>query len=195
VTLDSLLADVRKIRGRSEVPIVLMGYLNPILRYGMERFFAAAAGAGADGVILPEVPLEEHDRFSSVLEQNRLAAILLVTPASPAERIRAIDARSTGFLYCVASTGVTGHRGTTPIAEYIGYVRRNASKNALMVGFGISNPADARSSALLADGVIVGSALLRHLSEDGSLRKAVAWVKEFREALDSIPAAVAAPEA
>jgi tryptophan synthase alpha chain len=183
VTLDSILENVRSIRKHSEIPIVLMGYLNPILRFGEMRFFAAAAASGVDGVILPEVPLEEFGRFSGLLKENALDAILLVTPASPAARIEAIDGSSSGFLYCVSTTGVTGTRVGGDPGEYLKQVKSHAHKNPLMVGFGISTPADARTYASVADGVIVGSALIRYLATSPTDAGVREWVRELKEAL------------
>lgn len=183
VTLDSILENVRSIREQSNIPIVLMGYSNPILRFGEERFYAAAADSGVDGVILPEVPLEEFAKSSRLFKENALDGILLVTPASPAGRIEAIDATSSGFLYCVSTTGVTGTRVGGDPREYLKQVKSHAHKNPLMVGFGISTPADARAYASAADGVIVGSALIRFLATSPTDAEIRAWVTEFKEAL------------
>ena len=183
VTLESILHDVQTIRRNSAIPIVLMGYLNPILNFGERRFFAEAARAGVDGVILPEVPLEEYGRFSAFLEGNGLDGILLVTPASPVERIRAIDMASSGFLYCVSTTGVTGARGSGAPADYLKKVKSHSEKNPLMVGFGISTPDDAKAYASVSDGVIVGSALIRFLSSSPSHTDIVDWVKRYKAIL------------
>jgi tryptophan synthase alpha chain len=183
VTLDSILEDVRSIREQSDIPLVLMGYLNPILRFGEKRFFAAAAASGVDGIILPEVPLEEFDRFSTLLNENTLEGILLVTPATPVRRIQAIDAASSGFLYCVSTTGVTGTRVGGDPAAYLQKVKSHAHKNPLMVGFGISTPADARTYATVSDGIIVGSALIRFLATSPTDEGIRAWVRGFKDAL------------
>jgi tryptophan synthase alpha chain len=182
-TIGSILADVRRIRQGSEIPIVLMGYVNPILAYGEERFFAEAADAGVDGLILPEVPLEEYPRFAGPLRTHDLAGILLVTPASSSDRIEAIDARSSGFVYCVSATGVTGERKGRAPAEYLENVRRNAKRNPVLVGFGVSSPDDARAYAPAVDGVIVGSALIRFLSTSPEPVAIESWVRAFKDAL------------
>jgi tryptophan synthase alpha chain len=168
VTIATILNDVRAVRGSCDIPLVMMGYVNPILSYGVDRFFRDAAQAGVDGVILPELPLEESGRFAGQMKTNKLAQILLVTPTTPAERIRKIDAASEGFLYCVARTGVTGTGGKSAAGDYVARVKSNAPKNPVMVGFGISTPDDARRAAEHADGVIVGSALIRILQKTGS---------------------------
>ena len=182
-TIGSILADVRNIRQKSDIPIVLMGYVNPILAYGEKRFFAEAADAGVDGLILPEVPLEEYPRFAGTLREHSLAGILLVTPASSAERIKAIDAESSGFLYCVSATGVTGERNERASAEYLDRIRRDARRNPVLVGFGISSPDDARAYAPAVDGVIVGSALIRFLSTLPEPDAIGRWVRAFKDAL------------
>jgi len=183
VTLPWILEQVAEIRARSGIPLVLMGYLNPIFRYGVERFFRDAAAAGVDGVILPELPLEEWKRFVPFLHGADLAGILLVTPTTPAPRVKAIDEASSGFLYCVSSTGVTGGSAPTESAAYIRAVKQNASRNPVLVGFGISLPEHARAFAPVADGVIVGSALLRKIAESPAASGVSIWVREFKSVL------------
>jgi tryptophan synthase alpha chain len=183
ITLRHILDIVAAIRKRSGIPIALMGYLNPLLRYGFADFSRRAAAAGVDGMILPEVPLEEQQPYSAVLAQHRLDNILLVTPTSPVSRIRRIDARSQGFLYCVSMTGVTGARIGRIDGRYVQRVTRNAVKNPVLVGFGIAGAADARRYAEFADGVIVGSAFLRRLLVPGGLKTAVRWITTLRTAL------------
>ena len=187
VTLETIFEDVRRIRMSSSIPIVLMGYLNPILRYGLEQFFQHASEAGVDGVILPEVPLEESAEFSAMIEGNGLAQVMLVTPASPEERIREIDRRSSGFLYCVSSTGVTGSRSAKPAKEYLAFVRRHAVKNPLLVGFGIATPEDARTFSVHSDGVIIGSAFIRFVAAGARSADVAGWVRQFAHLLRPSP--------
>jgi tryptophan synthase alpha chain len=183
ITLDKILLHVKTIRKSSEIPLVLMGYLNPILAYGAEKFFHTAAKAGVDGVILPELPFEESNRYKSILDGIGLAHILLVTPTTPTERILLIDRASSGFLYCVSSTGVTGSANKTLNDSYIPGVKNNAIKNPVLVGFGIKTPADARRIATHADGVIVGSALIQRIAQGESIKEIGAWVRELKEAM------------
>ena len=182
VTLATVLEDVRTIRAGSEIPLVLMGYLNPILRYGPGRFFTDAASAGVDGVILPELPVEESWRFESSIKDAGLSHILLVTPTTPGPRIRTIDGASSGFVYCVSTTGVTGTR-TQAAGEYLRRVRECVKRNPLLVGFGISTPEDAASMALESDGVIIGSALIRRLRDGARGEELRSWVRGIKEAL------------
>ena len=183
VTITGILDGIRKIRESSTVPLVLMGYINPILSYGSDRFFRDAASSGADGVILPELTLEESVRFKTEIDRNGLSQILLVAPTTPSERITAIDAASGGFLYCVSTTGVTGSAGKGTPEDFLFRVKACAKKNPALVGFGISTAAEARHAALLSDGVIIGSALIRRLSEGEPVASISGWVRSIREAL------------
>jgi tryptophan synthase alpha chain len=180
VTIDWILSQVRLIRRTSDIPIVLMGYLNPILAYGSEKFFTTAARVGADGIILPELPLEEQDRYADLIKANKLANILLVTPTTPSARISLIDKRSSGFLYCVSSAGVTGSRKSGINTSYIKKVKSSAKKNPVLVGFGISSAEDARRAVQNADGVIVGSALIEFIGKGKSLAAVESFVRGIK---------------
>ncbi|HUI63555.1 MAG TPA: tryptophan synthase subunit alpha [Bacteroidota bacterium] len=183
VNLGRILADVREIRKRSSIPIVLMGYLNPVFAYGIERFFTDAAGVGVDGLIFPELPLEESGRFAHEFSRQKLSHIMLVAPTTPPERIQSIDASSSGFLYCVSTTGVTG-ASKAASQEYLARVKACA-KNPVLVGFGISGPDDAREAARNTDGVIIGSALIRRILAGDPLESIYSWVGGIKEALRS----------
>ncbi len=163
VTPAVCLETVRNLRERGvTVPLVLMGYLNPILAYGSARFVAAAAAAGADGLIIPDLPPDEAAAIETACAEHDLAFICLVAPTSTPERIALAAAHSRGFLYLVSVTGITGARAELPphLTEFVGRVRQHTDL-PLAVGFGISTPAQAAAVAALADGVIVGSALIR----------------------------------
>lgn len=181
-TLGRVLEDAAFVRARVAIPLLLMGYVNPILRYGIERFAHDAASAGIDGVILPEVPLEETGRFSEAFRRNNLDHILLVTPTTPPERIRAVDESSSGFVYCVSMTGVTGRKAIVG-TSYLSTVRTLVTHNPLQIGFGIAGPDDARSIAAYADGIIVGTALIRKLKEEEPTERLVQWVSSVKGAL------------
>jgi tryptophan synthase alpha chain len=184
VTIRSILQDVRTIRKSTPVPLVLMGYVNPILSYGAGRFFRDAADSGVNGVILPELTLEESGRFRNELASCGLSQILLVAPTTPSDRVRAIDEASTGFLYCVSTTGVTGSAGKGTPDEFLARVRVHATRNPLLIGFGISSAEDARHAASLGDGVIIGSALIRRIEGGGDADSLSAWVRSIRGALE-----------
>jgi tryptophan synthase alpha chain len=162
MTVVRCLEAVAELRQRGVTqPLLLMGYINPILAYGVERYAAGAAAAGADGLIVPDLPLEEAQALDAACRANGLALIYLVSPASTPERIAALAERTTGFLYLVSLTGVTGARSqlTSGLADFVARVRRVA-RTPLAVGFGISTPEQAQAVARLADGVIIGSALI-----------------------------------
>lgn len=184
VNLEKIFGYVRRIRESSDMPVVLMGYLNPVLSFGRAKFFSAAAQAGVDGIILPEVSLEEARSFRSLSRANGLSHILLVSPTASSDRIVAIDRASTGFLYCVSTTGVTGVRGgRQPSHGYVKRVKLHAKNNPVQVGFGISSPGDAKAYAAHADGVIVGSALIQEIMRRPSGSSLHAWTKAFKRAI------------
>lgn len=152
---------VASIRRHSEIPLVLMSYVNPIHRFGLDRFPAAAREAGVDGLILSDCPPEEMNGFLDILVQDEVHPILLVAPTSPDRRISLISARSRGYIYYVSLRGVTGPREQLPVDLSEGIRRiRALTKIPLAVGFGISTPAQAKAVAVLADAVIVGSAIV-----------------------------------
>jgi tryptophan synthase alpha chain len=186
VTLPGILDMVSGIRKRTTVPLVLMGYLNPIMRYGVDRFFRDAASAGVDGVILPELPLEEWSGYAPLVASAGLAGILLAAPTTPPDRVRQIDEASTGFVYCVSTTGVTGSTVAASALADVRGVRAQVHRNPMLVGFGISQPEQAALFGREADGVIVGSALLRRLEENADPGATSVWTAGFRKALDAI---------
>ncbi len=164
VNLARILETVKRIRTRSEVPIVLMSYLNPIHRFGLTAFPAAAREAGVDGLIISDCPPEEMEEFAKNLAQAGVHPVLLLAPTSPEGRIRSISAHAGGYLYYVSLRGVTGTREALPadLAASIGRIRQLTS-TPLAVGFGISTPEQARAVARLADAVIVGSAIVARI--------------------------------
>ena len=177
-------------RGMTQ-PLLLMGYYNPILAYGgrggVERFVAAAAAAGADGFIVPDLPPEEAGEMEAACRARRCALVYLAAPTSTPERIAMLAARTSGFLYLVSLTGVTGARETLPpgLAGFVKRVRALASA-PLAVGFGIATPEQARAVGQLADGVIVGSALIQAVGEASDpVQAASAFVSGLSEALIS----------
>ncbi|MEK6717657.1 MAG: tryptophan synthase subunit alpha [candidate division NC10 bacterium] len=160
-SLGRILGLVASIRKHSEIPLVLMSYVNPIHRFGLERFPAAAREAGVDGLILSDCPPEEMDVFLDVLGSAGVHPVLLVAPTSPARRISLISARSRGYIYYVSLRGVTGPRDQLPPDLTDGIRRvRALTERPLAVGFGISTPTQAAAVAELADAVVVGSAIV-----------------------------------
>lgn len=178
-----LVAELRK-QGVIQ-PLLLMGYYNPILAYGLNDFVEEAAAAGADGFIIPDLPLEEADAMESACRNHQCALIYLVAPTSPTNRIAQIAAHTTGFLYLVSLTGVTGARESLPENLQVFIQRVRSTTNVpLAVGFGISTPEQARTVGQIADGVIVGSALIRTVEGAPYPSKAAAnFVSALRQAM------------
>lgn len=163
-TLFRVLELVSEMRGEVAVPLVLLTYANPVFTFGLKAFARAAVDAGVDGVIVADLPPEEAGALSAEARAAGLDLIHLVAPTSPPERMRMIARRSRGFIYAVSLTGVTGERPELP-PELIGYLRdlRAVTTKPLCVGFGISAPAQVRAVAPYADGVIVGSVIVRQI--------------------------------
>lgn len=185
VTTDKIFDMVRRVRPKVSVPLVFMTYANVVYSYGIERFAKTCAEIGMDGIILPDIPYEEKHEFSDIFEQYGLDFISLIAPTSE-ERIAKIAAEAKGFVYCVSSLGVTGTRSsiTTDIGALVGKVRE-ATDTPAAVGFGISTPEQAAAIAKHADGIIIGSAIVKLIAAHG--RSSAAPVGEFvakvREAL------------
>ncbi|MBI3323273.1 MAG: tryptophan synthase subunit alpha [Candidatus Omnitrophica bacterium] len=180
------LRQVRELRRRGlALPIVLMTYYNPVLRYGVRRFCADTAGSGADGIIVPDLPPEEAAELRAGARRAGLDVIFLAAPTSSRERLRRIARASSGFIYYVSLTGVTGARSRLP-QELGGHVRalRRMTRLPVCVGFGVSRPEQVRALARFADGVIVGSALLDRIGKAGAGAPARAreFVRRLRKA-------------
>lgn len=170
-TLPKILSLVKAIRRKSEMPIALMSYANPIFHYGLKKFALEAKAAGVDGLIIPDLPPEEGIEWMSVLKRSKLDLVFLLAPTSSRARIRSISRHSRGFVYYVSITGVTGVKSTgqqISIEANIKEVKKNA-KIPVCVGFGISTPEQAKKACKTADGVIVGSALVKKLDEKKSM--------------------------
>ena len=184
VTPPRVLEMVRRVRERSDVPLVLMTSYNLVLRCGLARFAGDAKDAGADGTILTDLPPEEAAHWRAESQAQGLATIFLVAPTSTPARIRTIAENTTGFVYCVSRTGVTGARAemTAELQGFLAQVRA-ATDKPLCVGFGISTPAHVAQVVAMADGAVIGSALVDALhhnadnpDQDAALRALVrAW--------------------
>ena len=190
VTVQKTFEMARQIRKQHAVPLVLMGYANPIFRYGLPKFMQECSDCGIDGVIIPDLPMEESEEYRTLAGQNNVAAIFLAAPTTSDERLIELDNCSTGFLYCVSITGVTGERAelATQADDFLKRARSHVKKNPLLVGFGIATPEDARRVAIHADGVIIGSALMKILQSSDqktAIPKAVEFVRTIRVALDA----------
>lgn len=170
ITMKKIFGMVRQVREKSEIPIILMGYINPILRYGVDAFCSDAEESGVDGLIIPDAPIEESGIIESAARGHGLDMIYLVAPNSTDERMKAVDEKSSGFVYCVSVTGVTGARQGDEVARsvdrFIGRVNTNVTRNPKLVGFGIKNHEDAKLISERVDGFIVGSALIEAIRKE-----------------------------
>lgn len=181
VTTDQIFEMVREIRETVSVPMVFMTYANVVYSYGTERFLQTAADIGMDGLILPDVPYEEKDEFAPVCAKYGLDLISLVAPTSN-ERIAMIAKEAPGFVYCVSSLGVTGVRSeiTADVGVMVQLIRENTDVPAA-IGFGISTPEQAAAMAQKADGVIVGSAIVKLVAKHG--QEAAPFVYDYVKAM------------
>jgi tryptophan synthase alpha chain len=187
-SLRRILDLVKRVRPKLEVPLILMGYANPFFAMGEERFAAAAADVGVDGVICPDLPPEEGESFYAALEARGVDPILLAAPTTGPERLALLAKRTRGFLYYVALTGVTGARTVVADDLRAAVARiRAVSEVPVCVGFGVSTPEQAREIAAYADGVVVASAIIdrmeRASSREDKVDVAARFVSELKAAL------------
>jgi tryptophan synthase alpha chain len=180
-TTPKVLELVRQIRTTSQTPIVLFTYLNPVYSYGFKKFSADASEAGADGILLLDLPPDEailNEEFRDI--DHKLQQIRLISPTTPADRIKEISAGAEGFVYYVSREGVTGEQATlsNTIGEQVALIK-SATEAPVAVGFGISTPEQAKAVAGMADGVVVGSAIVRLVGEAGGLPDLGERVRDF----------------
>lgn len=191
---EAILEVVADVRLRVAQPIVLLSYYNPLLRYGLEAFCARAAAAGVDGVVVPDLPPEEGGPLREAATPAGLDVIFLAAPTSTDDRLAHVAGASTGFVYCVSLTGVTGVRASvsSEVGALVGRLRRHSTL-PVCVGFGVSTPEHARAVAAVADGVIVGSAIVALVERDGAAAGPAlrAFVKELRAGVDAAAGAPA----
>ncbi len=162
-TVRQCLDAVRRLRGRGvRQPMLMMGYANPLVAYGIDRFIRDARETGADGLIVPDLPPEEAAMFADSCAREGMALVFMLAPTSNDKRIKLVAAKATGFIYVVSLTGITGARKDLPtnLTDFIARLRRGTDM-PLVMGFGISTPDHARQVSRLTDGFIVGSALVR----------------------------------
>jgi tryptophan synthase alpha chain len=153
-----------EIRKNSQIPIILMGYLNPINKMGIDTFIDQASASSVDGLIIPDWALEENQKYCDILKKHDLDIIHMLAPNTPPDRIKIIDEVSSTFIYCVAYTGVTGqnNKPTEKTSDFLKTVRKKLN-HPLMIGFGIENREDYLTYTNYADGVIIGSAFIELL--------------------------------
>ena len=188
ITVKHCLEAVADLRSRGvAIPLILMGYINPVLAYGLEKFVNEAAEFGASGFIIPDLPPEEAKDLQALCKQNGLDSIFLLPPNSSKDRIKFVTEQSSGFVYLVSVLGITGERKALPVklAEFVERVRNQTDK-PLAVGFGISTPKQATAVGEIADGVIVGSALIKATGQaENPVDAAKEFVQELKDALEN----------
>lgn len=186
VNMEDVFEASYKIKKQSSKPLILMGYSNPILKYGTKLFCEKAKDSGVDGVIIPDIPLEEHNSFFSSAF-SVLDKILLTTPVSGEERIKEIDRKSQGFLYCVSVKGTTGGENvfTKEVVENIERTYKYVNKNKMLVGFGISSPNDIEKIKTTCDGVIVASSIMKIMQKENyKIDEVLEFVSSLSKACD-----------
>jgi tryptophan synthase alpha chain len=165
MTIEVLFDQLKSLRATSNIPVVLMGYMNPVLQYGFEKFCAAAAAVGVDGLILPDMPAYEFEtKYGSIVNKHHLDFIFLVTPETPTERIQYLDALSSGFLYAVSASATTGSALNFDIVDtYLQKLKDLQLKNPILVGFGVKDAASFELATRHTAGAIIGSAYIKAL--------------------------------
>ncbi len=184
MTIRKLFEQLKNFRQEIQLPVLLMGYMNPILQYGFENFCRDAAQAGVDGLILPDLPMFEFEKeFSSIIKKYNLDFVFLVTPETEEMRIRQLDHYSSGFLYAVSSSSTTGKNATLSIQQnYFKKLRSMGLKNPVLIGFGIRDKSSFAEACSLASGAIIGTAFIKIL-ENATEQEIPLRTKEFINSL------------
>lgn len=183
MSLTVLFDQLKNIRQRVSIPILLMGYINPIVQYGVERFCKKAAEVGIDGIIVPDLPMYEYETlYSGLFTHNNLSNIFLVTPQTSEERIRKIDELSNSFIYLLSSSSVTGGnlQVSVNIEDYYKRIKAMQLKNQVVIGFGISDNKSFIKACEYASGGIIGSAFVKLLGVDDHLNNIQGFMKMIR---------------
>jgi tryptophan synthase alpha chain len=175
MTIAKLFEQLKDLRKEIHVPVVLMGYMNPALQYGFERFCANAAASGVDGLILPDLPIYEYEtEYGAIIKKQGLDFIFLVTPETSSERIKKLDELSSGFLYAVSSSSTTGRdKNMTDVKTYLQKLKGLKLKNPVLVGFGIKDKQSFDDACQYANGAIIGTAFIKALETNTSVEKSV----------------------
>jgi tryptophan synthase alpha chain len=183
MTLNLLFDQLKDLRKRITIPILLMGYVNPIVQYGVERFCKKAAEVGVDGIIVPDLPMYEYETlYADFFKGNNLSNIFLVTPQTSEERIRKIDELSNSFIYLLSSSTITGVnlQLSDRIEDYYKRVKAMQLKNPAIIGFGITDNKSFTKACEYASGAIVGTRFVKLLGEEKYLEKIPAFIKSIR---------------
>ncbi|SHI34607.1 tryptophan synthase, alpha chain [Mesonia phycicola] len=182
MTTEKLFEQLKDIRKTVTIPLIIMGYFNPILQYGIENFCKKCAEIGIDGLIIPDLPLEVYtEEYQAIFQQYGLQNIFLITPQTSEKRIQQIDEASEGFIYMVSSASITGAKNSFGDAQQAYFERIDQMKlqHPQIVGFGISNAETFDKATQFAKGAIIGSAFIKHLTENGTLQ-IESFIKQIR---------------
>ncbi len=182
--LKDIIKLVGELRRTTEIPVVLMGYYNPVLKYGLKKFVSDCSGNGVDGVIIPDLPPDEAEDLIAESKKKDFATIFLLSPTSSPERIKLVSKRSKGFIYYVSLTGITGARASLPkeLASRVRLIKRYSEK-PVCVGFGVSRPDQVREIARMAEGVIVGSAIVKEMENNSKRKDFIRRVSDYAQKL------------
>jgi tryptophan synthase alpha chain len=183
MTLNLLFEELTELRKRVTIPILLMGYFNPILQYGIERFCTKAAELGVDGIIVPDLPMYEYEAlYSEHFIKNNLSNIFLVTPQTSPDRIRKIDELSNAFIYLLSSSSITGGslQLTDNIKDYYKRIKAMELKNPTIIGFGITDSSSFKKACEYANGAIVGSKFVKLLAEENYMEKIPGFIEAIK---------------
>ena len=185
--LSDIIKLVGELRRTTEIPVVLMGYYNPVLKYGVKKFVSDCARRGVDGVIIPDLPPDEAGELTAAAARKDFATIFLLSPTSTSDRIKLVSRKSRGFIYYVSLTGITGARAKLP-KELVSRVRliKKYSDKPVCVGFGVSRPEQVREIAKEADGVIVGSAIVKEMERNARYKDFIRRVGDYVRKLTEV---------
>ena len=167
-SLKVLFKQLEKLREKITLPVLLMGYLNPVMQMGIEKFCKACKKVGVDGVILPDLPFLEYQNYKQIFETNNLCNVFLVAPQTSQTRLKQMDRIASGFLYIVSSASTTGteKKKNTSQKTYFQRIKKTALKNPCLIGFNIKDRDSFEEASRYANGAIIGSAFIRHLEKN-----------------------------
>jgi tryptophan synthase alpha chain len=182
INLSKTFKYVEQIKKETDKPIILMGYANPVLSFGKAKFIENCKNSGVDGVIIPDVPIEEYANFFNN-DFDGIDKVLLISPTTSDERMKLIDNKSEGFIYCVSVSGTTGNEKAEKDIEFIKRSYSSINKNKMLVGFGISTTDDVKKYSPFCDGIIVGSAVIKRLmNDDKNVKGTLNLIKDLKNA-------------